>query len=137
MKKLLGIFSIITILVFSSLSSHAFTFEIGFGAPTTDGCVGFGLCYIKSEFKAVPKDGAIVDINVTNTDKLKFAFTAQSMTPQTITNFFSNGTFRIDADYTTPLEVMLALNLKTPYVIKKGIYKVVKNNTNNTFELVL
>jgi len=137
MKKILGIFSIITLLVFSSLSSHAFTFEIGFGAPTVDGCVGFGLCYIKSEFKAVPEDGAIADINVTNNGKLKFIFTRQSMTPQTIVNFFSNGTFRIDADYTTTPAVMQALKLTTPYVIKKGVYKVVRNYTNNTFELVL
>ena len=137
MRKLVGIFSIITVLLLSSLSSQAISFEIGFGAPSTTGCAGFGICYIRSEFKAVPIDGAIVNINATNTGKLKFIFTAQSMTPQTIANFFSNGNFTVDADYTIPVDVMQALNLTTPYVIKKGVYKVVKNNTNNTFELVL
>ena len=137
MKKIFGILTVITILLLSNVNTYAINITITFGAPTANGCIGVGICSITGELFSDMVNAAHSDMTLTSSGKIKLVFNAQSMKAETLAKNFSNNTFKLDADYTTSLEVMQLLKLSSTYTIKKGIYKVTKNATNNTFELIL
>ena len=137
MKKIFGILTVITILLVSNLNTYAFNITIHFGAPTANGCIGVGICSITGDLFSDMVNAAHADMILTKDGKIKLVFNAQSMNAETLAKNFSNNTFKLDADYTTSPEVMQLLKLSSPHTIKKGIYKVTKNATNNTFEIML
>lgn len=103
------------------------TISIDFGRVSKD-CKGFGVCDVDIEIKielSVRPNGGSGTAQIGKDGKLSVAFVKETMTEETIANYFSNSTFVVEEDFQLPSDVSEQLGTKN-YFIKAGKYKVVE-----------
>lgn len=96
--------------------------------PTSNICFMLGPIYYRTS-QPVSDDEAMVSLDNQN-GKLKVVFDLESMTNKTRTTYFSNGGFYMNASKQFPEDLAQELNLRTPYIISKGKYKIVEQTSS-------